>query len=53
MKAKIIPESRTVTPFADGHRAEAFNDLTAAGVWLGLLINLSSYPRVKHRRIVL
>ena len=50
---KIVLELKAVTALADEHRAQVQNYLRAAKMKLGLLVNLSHYPKLEYERIAL
>ena len=49
---RIILELKAVTELTDKHRAQVLNYLKATGLKLGLLVNLSHYPKAQVERIV-
>jgi len=49
----IIIEIKAISEISDTHRAQLLNYLKATGCKLGLLVNFSSFPKVRVERIVL
>lgn len=50
---KVVLEIKAVSGLADEHRAQVQNQLRAAGMKLGLLVNFGHYPKLEYERIVL
>jgi GxxExxY protein len=48
---KIIVELKAVSALTDEHRAQLLSYLQASGFELGLLINISHYPKLEYERI--
>ncbi|MCW5555749.1 MAG: GxxExxY protein [Verrucomicrobiae bacterium] len=50
---KVVLEIKAVSGLVDEHRAQVQNQLRAAGMKLGLLVNFGHYPKLEYERIVL
>ena len=49
---KIILEIKAVSAFADEHRAQLLNYLSATGCKLGLLVNFGHCPGIEYERLL-
>ncbi len=50
---RVVVELKAVSKLADEHRAQMQNDLHAARLRVGLLVNFGHFPKLEHERFIL